>query len=424
MLGSSGKIKLLLEPPSPASTSKIGDCKIVSADILSSPVILSIQSGGIDGDEDAVVHFYSNVTDYVLNAESGMVTYAWQSNNFPRPYGANELSLTLNITLNHGQLHLSDHFIDSPLLSLVATPYLEFEWCSDEVCSIERGECVLEGWPIIGWSQSYATVPNCDCFLGFGGEACNDRTIPKSTVSLWLVLLCGSMAAGLPSVRLAIRLGPITRIVGILMMCAILSSSLYHMCDLQIFCVVSYKILRIMDNGFLLAAFCSTIFYLMYIPTAGLELTLMTSVLIAICIVTTSAMGGGEYAVMGYTISTCALLMLGSWCVEMYYLSTSKEDLGYCGAVRKFFLSGNYFDIVDLSIGFLALFCGVLSFFLGTKLHFAIFHSIWHICAMGMIYFGPYHLFFTLYVLLTIVSLRFFISYTTISPLEVSWTFS
>ncbi len=413
MLGSSGKIKLSLEPPSSASTSEIGDCKIVSADILSSPVNLTIQSGGINGDEDAVIHFHSDATDDVLNADSGMVTYTWQPNNFPRSFGSNELSLTLNITLNHGQRHISDDFKDSPLLSVVATPYLEFEWCSDNVCPKERGKCDVDTWPIIGWGQSNAMVPNCKCFLAYGGESCKDRTIYNFTIFVWLVLLCGSMAAGLPSIRLVRRLEPAQRIVGVLLMGIILASPLYHICDLDVFCVTSFKILRILDNVFTTAVFCSIMFYLAYVPTAGLEHTLMMSILFVVCILATAFMGGGNIGgTMAFVFVTCSLFMIGSWSVQIYNLSTSKENLGYRGAVREFFLSDNYLNIVNLTAGLLALFCGVLSFFLASKLNYAIFHSMWHICFLGMISFRSY--LFILHSLCAAadhcISLRFFIS--------------
>ncbi len=298
------------------------------------------------------------------------------------------MSLTLNIAVNYG--NLSDDNNGSLLLSLVTTPHLEFEWCSDEVCPIERGKCTREIWPVLGWSQSYATVSNCNCFIGFGGEACSDRVESKFVLFVWLVLLCGSMVAGLPSVRLAMRLEPITRIVGVMLMGSMVSSALYHMCDLNIFCVVSYPFLHILDDVFVISAFCSIMFYHMYIPVAGLEHALMTRILLLICIVSTAALGVGDYWIVGFAIFICAVLMLGSWCVEIYYLYTVPENLGCCGAVSKFFLSGNYLNTTKLGIGLFILLCGVISFSLSGKLNYAIAHSIWHICAMGMIFFNPF----------------------------------
>eukprot|EP01084_Bolivina_argentea_P128312 226830_1 len=321
VLGSSGKIELSLEPVSYTPASKIGDCMVLSADSLSISATLSIQSGGIGGDEDAIALFHSDDADSKLHTENGRVTYTWQSNSFPRPFGENELmSLTINIAVNYG--NLPDDINGSLLLSLVATPHLEFEWCSDEVCPIERGQCARETWPVLGWSQSYTTVSNCKCFLGFGGEACSDRVVSEFVLFVWLVLLCGSMAAGLPSVRLAIRLEPITRIVGVMLIGSMI----------------------------------------------------------------TTALGVGDYWIVGLTICICAVLMLGSWCVEIYYLSTITENLGCRGAVSKFFLSGNYLNTTKLSIGLLALFCGAISFSLSGKLNYAITHSIWHICVMGSSY--------------------------------------
>ncbi len=134
------------------------------------------------------------------------------------------------------------------------------------------------------------------------------------------------------------------RTVGVMLMCSMITSALYHMCDLNTFCLVEFKLLRILDNSFVLGCFCSIMFYLSYVPSDELEHMLMTVVLILICVLTIACLGVGDYAVLGYSILISGIFMVCSWYVEIHNLSTVKENLGCCGAMRKFFISGNRFE--------------------------------------------------------------------------------
>ncbi len=409
---------LSLEQSSHESASKIGDFKILSATSSAIAATISIQCGGIAGDEDAITSLHSDDADTVLNAMNGKVTYTWHP-ILPRTYvklGQIPLSLTLNISENDG--NHSDDNSDPLLLSLDATPHLEFTWCSDEVCPIKRGTCRKRP-TLSGVRNTYITTSNCKCYVGFGGEACSDRVVSSFGIFVWLILLCGSNFAGVPSVCLAMRLEPITKVLGVMLLCSMVGSTVYHMCDLQVLCVTRYSLLHTFDDVFVIFAFCALMFYLSCVPMPSSKHLLVAIILLLVCYVSAVKFGVLHDWIMAICITICSVFMIVTWCIEIYYLST--KSMGYRGALNKFFLSGDYLNPTKFSYGLFLTLIGAICFFLGDKVNYVLTHSIWHMCAMGMMCSYLFHLFLTFYVLLTVVApLRFYIFLYTISLLAKS----